>query len=308
MVVRDITLDLRVTSPHYGIYSSPRSVNAFSVTSRPAPPVRLSVSPLTLPMLITEVQGALLELKASKETCDCLISERDAHETETRSVIFMNSKLKGELAEMYVKYNYLTDQSDPLQVPSNLSYGESRVGRVVTVGGPPTATMVKLRSSISLKFYYEILLHALTQGTCVYRRALCPPVCVTDLAVHTLSVLYSGDLCCLTLIYGVYTCARAGFCVQNTDAIIAVMEPRSIVRADRQYRTVLYTGLCLVVGVFNQLTPKPRAPQSFYFTLMGLIVTFHDQWRSTTVVTVGVAGVRADGVVCPPGHGATDLI
>ncbi|GBP74310.1 hypothetical protein EVAR_42889_1 [Eumeta japonica] len=64
-----------------------------------------------------KLKAALLELKASKEMCDCLISERDDHETEIRSVIFMNTKLKGELAEMDVKCNDLTDQRDRLQVP-----------------------------------------------------------------------------------------------------------------------------------------------------------------------------------------------
>ncbi|GBP33098.1 hypothetical protein EVAR_18578_1 [Eumeta japonica] len=63
-----------------------------------------------------KLKAALLELKASKEMCDCLISERDDHETEIRSVIFMNTKLKGELAEMDVKCNDLTDQRDRLQV------------------------------------------------------------------------------------------------------------------------------------------------------------------------------------------------
>ncbi|GBO98962.1 hypothetical protein EVAR_90161_1 [Eumeta japonica] len=62
-----------------------------------------------------KLKAALLELKASKEMCDCLISERDDHETEIRSVIFMNTKLKGELAEMDVKCNDLTDQRDRLQ-------------------------------------------------------------------------------------------------------------------------------------------------------------------------------------------------
>ncbi|GBP53963.1 hypothetical protein EVAR_96642_1 [Eumeta japonica] len=63
-----------------------------------------------------KLKAALLELKASKEMCDCLISERDGHETEIRSVIFMNTKLKGELAEMDVKCNDLTDQRDRLRV------------------------------------------------------------------------------------------------------------------------------------------------------------------------------------------------
>ncbi|GBP48274.1 hypothetical protein EVAR_42994_1 [Eumeta japonica] len=63
-----------------------------------------------------KLKAALLELKASKEMCDCLISERDDHETEIRSVIFMNTKLKGELAEMDEKCNDLTDQRDRLQV------------------------------------------------------------------------------------------------------------------------------------------------------------------------------------------------
>ncbi|GBP20124.1 hypothetical protein EVAR_5554_1 [Eumeta japonica] len=43
-----------------------------------------------------KLRAALLELKASKEMCDCRISERGDHETEIRSVIFMNTNLKGE--------------------------------------------------------------------------------------------------------------------------------------------------------------------------------------------------------------------
>ncbi|GBP83847.1 hypothetical protein EVAR_64112_1 [Eumeta japonica] len=63
-----------------------------------------------------KLKAALLELEASKEMCDCLISECDDHKTEIRSVIFMNTKLKGELTELDVKCNDLTDQRDRLQV------------------------------------------------------------------------------------------------------------------------------------------------------------------------------------------------
>ncbi|GBP92645.1 hypothetical protein EVAR_48451_1 [Eumeta japonica] len=61
----------------------------------------------------------LLELKASKALCDCFISERDDHETEIRSIIFMNTKLKVELANVVVKSNDLTDRRDNLQVLVN---------------------------------------------------------------------------------------------------------------------------------------------------------------------------------------------
>ncbi|GBP05984.1 hypothetical protein EVAR_3246_1 [Eumeta japonica] len=47
--------------------------------------------------------------------CDCLVGERDDHETEIRSVVFMITKLKGELAELDVKCNDLSDQHDRLQ-------------------------------------------------------------------------------------------------------------------------------------------------------------------------------------------------
>ncbi|GBP04137.1 hypothetical protein EVAR_74861_1 [Eumeta japonica] len=63
-----------------------------------------------------KLRAALLELKASREF---LISERDDHKTEIRSVTFMNTKLKGELTEMNVKCNDLTDQRDRLQVLVN---------------------------------------------------------------------------------------------------------------------------------------------------------------------------------------------
>ncbi|GBP16351.1 hypothetical protein EVAR_9942_1 [Eumeta japonica] len=44
--------------------------------------------------------------------CDCLVGERDDHETEIKSVIFMNTKLKGELAELDIKCNELGDQRE----------------------------------------------------------------------------------------------------------------------------------------------------------------------------------------------------
>ncbi|GBP00432.1 hypothetical protein EVAR_980_1 [Eumeta japonica] len=53
--------------------------------------------------------------------CGCLISERCDHETEIRSIIFINTKLKGELAEMDVKCNDLTGQRDRLQVLTSTS-------------------------------------------------------------------------------------------------------------------------------------------------------------------------------------------
>ncbi|GBP72023.1 hypothetical protein EVAR_51272_1 [Eumeta japonica] len=46
--------------------------------------------------------------------CDCLVGERDDHETEIRSVIFMNTKLKGALAELDIKRNDLLDRSQRL--------------------------------------------------------------------------------------------------------------------------------------------------------------------------------------------------
>ncbi|GBP49810.1 hypothetical protein EVAR_83759_1 [Eumeta japonica] len=64
-----------------------------------------------------KLKAVHLELKVSKEMYDCLISERDDHETESRSVIFMNTKLTGELAEMDVKCNDLTDQRDRSREP-----------------------------------------------------------------------------------------------------------------------------------------------------------------------------------------------
>ncbi|GBP47766.1 WD repeat and FYVE domain-containing protein 3 [Eumeta japonica] len=63
-----------------------------------------------------KLKATLLVLKASKEMCDCLLSERDDHETEIRSVIFMNTKIKSELDEMDIKCNDLSDQRDRLRV------------------------------------------------------------------------------------------------------------------------------------------------------------------------------------------------
>ncbi|GBP43265.1 hypothetical protein EVAR_39323_1 [Eumeta japonica] len=40
--------------------------------------------------------------------CDCLVSERNDHKTEINSVVFMNTKLKGELAELDIKCNDLS--------------------------------------------------------------------------------------------------------------------------------------------------------------------------------------------------------
>ncbi|GBP53441.1 hypothetical protein EVAR_17516_1 [Eumeta japonica] len=44
-----------------------------------------------------------------------MVGERDDHETEIRSVIFMNTKLKGELAEVDIRCYDLSDQRDRLQ-------------------------------------------------------------------------------------------------------------------------------------------------------------------------------------------------
>ncbi|GBP34166.1 hypothetical protein EVAR_30718_1 [Eumeta japonica] len=58
-----------------------------------------------------------LEFKASKEMCDCFISERDDHQTEIISAMFMHIKLKRELAEMDIKCNHdLSHQHDRLQL------------------------------------------------------------------------------------------------------------------------------------------------------------------------------------------------
>ncbi|GBP09059.1 hypothetical protein EVAR_78393_1 [Eumeta japonica] len=62
-----------------------------------------------------KLKAALLELKTYREMCDCLVGERDYQETEIRSVIIMNTKLKGELAELDVKCNDPSDQRDRLQ-------------------------------------------------------------------------------------------------------------------------------------------------------------------------------------------------
>ncbi|GBP96299.1 Chimeric ERCC6-PGBD3 protein [Eumeta japonica] len=67
------------------------------------------------PRFGTKLKAALLELKASRQMCDCLVGERDDHETEIKSVIFINTKLKGELAELDIKCNDLSDQRDRLQ-------------------------------------------------------------------------------------------------------------------------------------------------------------------------------------------------
>ncbi|GBP85955.1 hypothetical protein EVAR_63102_1 [Eumeta japonica] len=59
------------------------------------------------------------ELKASNELCNTLVSKRDDHEIEIQSVIFFNTELKGELAELDIKCNDLTDQRDRLQAQVN---------------------------------------------------------------------------------------------------------------------------------------------------------------------------------------------
>ncbi|GBP93811.1 hypothetical protein EVAR_59354_1 [Eumeta japonica] len=59
-----------------------------------------------------KVKAAVLEFKASRELCDCLVGERDDNETEIR---FMNTKSKGELAELHIQCNDLNDKRDRLQ-------------------------------------------------------------------------------------------------------------------------------------------------------------------------------------------------
>ncbi|GBP94044.1 hypothetical protein EVAR_100898_1 [Eumeta japonica] len=63
-----------------------------------------------------KLKFTLLELKAIVEMCDFLMSERDDHETEIRSVAFINTKLKNELADIYIKCSDLSDQRDRLRV------------------------------------------------------------------------------------------------------------------------------------------------------------------------------------------------
>ncbi|GBP40271.1 hypothetical protein EVAR_83961_1 [Eumeta japonica] len=83
----------------------------------------------TIRDLEQKLKATLLEVEAFKEMCVFLMSERDDyelvififiydHETEMRSLIFMNTKLKSKLVEMDIKRNDLSDQLDRLQVES----------------------------------------------------------------------------------------------------------------------------------------------------------------------------------------------
>ncbi|GBP89660.1 hypothetical protein EVAR_66992_1 [Eumeta japonica] len=62
-----------------------------------------------------------LEQKTSKVMCDCLTSERDDHETEIRSVMFINTTLKSELAEMDIECYDASDQRERTTVVTGMS-------------------------------------------------------------------------------------------------------------------------------------------------------------------------------------------
>ncbi|CAH2230814.1 jg15277 [Pararge aegeria aegeria] len=64
----------------------------------------------------SKLQLALKELKASKELCSQLNSERDDNEKELLGVLKKNDKLKSELASLHISYTDIVEERDRLQL------------------------------------------------------------------------------------------------------------------------------------------------------------------------------------------------
>ncbi|KAL0880623.1 hypothetical protein ABMA27_001853 [Loxostege sticticalis] len=62
----------------------------------------------------SKLQRALEELKASRETCNQLLREREDSEEEINKIIFRNTELKKDLADLHVQYQETAAHRDQL--------------------------------------------------------------------------------------------------------------------------------------------------------------------------------------------------